>query len=136
MKRPGQNKPFFLNEKAVAVFGLAVLVMIAVPLYRGINQKRKINREIKQLEAEIKETENKNKQLKEMIDYFSSSQFLEEQARLNFKMKKPGEETVVVKTANPAVGGTEANGPAVGGGESERTVRSGNAGRWLKYFFK
>lgn len=85
------------NARFVALVGLIVIIAISIPLAKNISRKTEINREITNLQKEIKEIENKNTDLKKIIDYMGSDRYIEEQARLNFGLKKSGEEAVVVE---------------------------------------
>jgi cell division protein FtsB len=128
-------KTFFL------VF-LLVLVAMSVPLAKNINNRKRINAEIKSLEAEIKLTENKNGELNKLISYLESDQYIEEQARTNMGLKKDGEEVVVLKGLDQRKQGTTATGVAndtspftVPGLEKSKNNKSvSNPEKWLKYF--
>ncbi len=100
------------NKKVFAIIALVFLLLILVPLAKNYNRKRIVEKEIADIQQEIAEFEAKNRDLKEMVDYLQSDQSLEEQARLNMGMKKPGETvaviqgdafgTVMVEAARPA----------------------------------
>ncbi len=81
----------------VALAGLCFLVLISIPLAKNISQQHKIDSEIKDLEKEINSVEEKNDGLRKVMDYMSSDQFIEEQARLKFGLQKPGEQVAAVK---------------------------------------
>ncbi len=144
MPGPGQNnlKNFLLNPKVQALLGLIIVGLIIFPLIKNVNQRRKVNREIKELEEEIKTVSDKNNDLKKMINYLESDQFLEEQARLNFGFKKPGEEVAVVKTNNDGQAtSSSASGEAgniydIPGWEKSQPAKLvSNPQKWWKYFF-
>jgi cell division protein FtsB len=90
-------------------------------------KKRQIDREIAELQKEIGSLEKNNGDLKKIISYLDSEQFAEAQARLNFGLKKPGEEVVVVKSGNSAK-------IAENGLTGEENLS--NPAKWLKYFLK
>lgn len=120
-------KNFFYGPKFIALIGFLILVLIFTPLFKNINKRYLVNKEINELEQEIKEMEFQNKEFKNFISYIESDQFLEEQARLKFGLKKPGEEVAVILDDF-----SEADQENAIGGEKER--RS-NFQKWVKYFF-
>jgi len=114
------------SQRFLAIIGLVFLLIIVIPLAKTYSQRRLIEREIEDVKQEISDFENKNQELKEMINYLESDQSLEEQARLNLNLKKPGETVVVVEENK-----TLAN--QVGSEEFSR--RNGNFFKWWQYFF-
>jgi len=90
---------FFSSQRFLAIIGLVFLVVIIFPLARTYNQKRLVEKEIEDVKKQISEYESQNQQLKELAAYLQSDQSLEEQARLNLNMKKPGEAVVVIEDA-------------------------------------
>jgi len=80
---------------AVASLGL-VFFLIVTNL--KIYQRRSIlNARIAELKKEVEILEDRNKNLKENIDYVESEDYLERVAREQLNMKKPGEEVVVIQ---------------------------------------
>lgn len=131
---------FLLNQKTLALVGLAVIVLISFPLAKNISQRYKISQEIKELEAEINNLENQNTNLKEFMNYLESDQFVEERARLNLGLKKEGEEVAVIsgEAATIQNNGNKEEGAATGifGMEKEEPAKPiGNPRKWWRYFF-
>ena len=128
------------NPKILALIGLIIIILISVPLAKRVSQRYKIDQEIKDMEAEIAGLENKNIDLKELINYLESDQFVEEQARLQFGLKKEGEEVAVIKNeeVNQIQERVEAGGSAVfgivGSDKNKTAESSSNTARWWKYF--
>jgi len=87
---------YLAGPKVFAIIALVFLLLILVPLAKDYSRKRIIENEIIDIQNQIADFENKNKDLKEMIDYFQSDASLEEQARLNLGLKRPGETVVVI----------------------------------------
>ena len=129
------------NSKTFALFGLIIIILISVPLAKKVSQRYKIDQEIKDLEAEIAELENKNIDLKEFVNYLESDQFVEEQARLQFGLKKEGEEAAVIKSeeVEQIQERIEARGSAVfgiiGSDKNHPAKPISNPERWRGYFF-
>lgn len=112
------------NPRTLAIIALLFLLLILVPLAKNYSRKRIIEREIADIQQEISEFEAKNQDLKEMIDYLQSDQSLEEQARLNMGLKRPGETVAVIQ------------GEAFGSVQSvaEPKVAVANWRKWWQYF--
>ena len=117
---------FFSSQRFLALIGLVFLVIILFPLARTYSQRRLVEREIEEVKKQIADYESQNKQLTELAAYLQSEQSLEEQARLNLNMKKPGEAVIVIDNSkNPiAKSATAATGEPVG-----------NIVKWWRYYF-
>jgi len=126
----------FYNKKFLAFLGLVIIILISVPLAKNISKRYEISREIRGLEEEIKEQEFKNNDLKKLINYLESDQFVEEQARLNLGLKKPGEGVAVIidnqDTLNQASNSLTSNN----GGGTANLGEINNLQRWWGYFLK
>ncbi len=85
------------NPRILAIIGLLFLLLILIPLAKSYSRKRMIENEIAGIQQEINDFEAKNKDLKEMISYLQSDASLEEQARLNMGLKRPGETVAVIQ---------------------------------------
>lgn len=130
----GKNKgsarrrlPYFWTSQLFVFFiGLIFLSMILVPLLKNYAKQRAVANEIKDIQKEIADFESKNKDLSAMLDYLESNESLEEQARLNLGLKKPGEKVVVVQSEEIKDDGTTTTTP----------VNHGNWSKWWRYFFQ
>lgn len=145
MTKKGQKNYFekiFFNQKFLALLGLTAIVLISFPFAKNAVKQYKINREISEFKKEIAELQNKNLDLKRFVSSLESDQFIEEYARLNLNLKKPGEEKTVIKTD------AKGSGPA-GSSESDQIFNitgreketfgpepePSNPRKWLNYFF-
>ena len=128
------------NPLFLTILGLIIMAAITYPLIININKQSKINSEIKELELEISDLENKNLDLKELISYLGSNQFTEEQARLNFNLKKEGEEVVVIDNKDAVGAGNLPGQPKsvynINKEANTKKKKFANPQRWWKYFFK
>ncbi len=131
----------FFNQKFLALAGLTIIILISIPLSKNISQRYKINQQVKQLQQEIANLQNKNVDLKQFVSYLESNQFVEEQARLKLGLKKEGESVAVVET-QPNQGNKQNeiattsifNIPGLATVQPVKSVT--NPQRWWKYFFK
>lgn len=124
------------NSKTFALLGLIIIFLIGIPLVKKVSQQYKIDQEIKDLKDEIIALDNKNINLKEFISYLESDQFIEEQARLQFGLKKDGEEVVAIKVDGPNAGLKQQNFNFNILDNKYKTKIINNPQRWVKYFFE
>ncbi|MFZ4648775.1 MAG: FtsB family cell division protein [Patescibacteria group bacterium] len=113
-----------LKQKFYTVFLVILIILVLLPLVRGWRQKKMIEEEISGFKAEISAKEAGNKKLREAIAYLESDSSLEETARLNLGMKKPGESVAVIKE--------ELSTSSV---MIEKTEIESNYRKWFRYFF-
>ena len=120
------------SRLAVTALALAILVFLLPNWWRTREKQSQIDREIALMKADIQANEGNNSQLKQMLAYLESPEFLEEQARIKFNLKKDGEKVVVVKnmeTANDAIMQDQEE-------INEKNILPGNYQKWLDYFFE
>ena len=114
------------SQRFLAIIGLGFLVAIILPLAKTYSQKQLVEKEISEVKAQIDDFENQSRQLGELLDYLQSEQSLEEQARQNLNLKKPGELVVVIENKNAAASQAAANSPI---------SEDSNLSKWRRYFF-
>lgn len=128
-----QHRKFTFPKRLGLTFILvAILIFFAPSVIRMNTQQSKVDKEINSLKAEIAAAEGKNSNLKKMIDYLESDAFLDEQARLNFNLKKNGEKIAVVKTEGELSLFEQASSSESMANDQKRD----NFQRWIDYFFK
>lgn len=96
-QRPSFLYRFLVNPRTFALIALFFLLLILVPLAKNYSRQRLVEKEIAGIQQEIADFEAKNKDLEDMLVYLQSDQSLEEQARLNMGLKKPGETVAVIQ---------------------------------------
>ena len=145
VQKKGFIYSFIFNQKTLAVLGLILIVLIAIPLVKNINQRRAVDKEIKDMQEEITARKNKDSDLRQLMNYLESDQYLEKQARLNFGLKKKGEEVIVIKDGNSAGASLSGKGVAKeSSGISEippvKSAKNNNLAinpqRWWSYFLE
>lgn len=98
IKKRGSLQDIFF----MVFFGFLILTVIgflSVANFR-ISQKRSaMNSQIEKLKAEIKDAEEKKRQLEARLTESSGDEFLEKEAREKLNLKKPGEEVVAILPA-------------------------------------
>lgn len=114
------------SQRFLAIIGLVFIVAILLPLARTYSQKKLVEKEIEEIRSQIDLYESQSRELSELLSYLQSDQSLEEQARQNLNLKKPGETVVVIenkKTAFEAVNDDRLSSPV------------SNLKKWWGYFF-
>lgn len=106
-----------------------VVFVIAVFFFTGFMEKnaktKEVNKEVDILKKEIEKYEKDNKELSELIKYFSTDDYVEEQARLQLGLKKEGEKVVVVKESKEI--------PVQNTPKQEEILT--NYQKWMRYIF-
>ncbi len=134
-------RAIFSKQFLITLILIVLLVLFTLPLNKNWRQKRSIDKEIALLEQQVAEVENKNSNLRQVLDYMQSDQFVEKEARTKLNYKKPGEEVAVIENRDGQVSQpvTSVEGifdlpPAPKPTASPRLL--GNIEKWLNYFFK
>jgi len=119
-----------LGSKTVLLAGLLLLLLFSANFIRSRSGNRAINREISSLETEINQIEHDNSRLAELIKYLNSPAYLEEKARTDLGLRKPGERAVIVPDT-----GAGPTGETAGTAAATASPATSNPGRWWRYFF-
>jgi len=96
--RPGEQtlvRRFFASRWFLIV-ALLLSLMVAFGYARAYYQDYKVKQEIKSLQEQVKALEKKKLESVEILKYVSSPQFVEDKARTELNLKKPGENMLIV----------------------------------------
>lgn len=115
----------FSSQRFVAIVALAFLVLLSFPLAKSYSRRVLVDKEIADMKNKVSEFEQENKEMKELLEYLSSKESAEEQARLNLNLKKPGEAVVIVE---PLITSEENS-------IKEEEEPCSNFKKWWRYFF-
>jgi len=79
---------------------LLILILIAVIAAAGKEGYRRyqVDKEISELEDRIKQLEERNSSLSNLLGHFKSEEFLEKEARLKLNLVKEGEKLVIINS--------------------------------------
>jgi len=127
-----------LSSKLILLGSLILLIFISIALGKAIYRRYAIHKEIAGIRQEIDKAEGKNKELSELINYFSTDAFQEKMARQKLNLQKEGETVVAIpvkkKTDETAILGTNNNEQDSNTKETPE-VNIGNPQKWWLYFF-
>ncbi len=122
-----------LHPITISIFGILILFSISFPLAKKYSQRHEVSQEVKDLQKEIAAQEEKNSELKGMMDYLQTDQFVEEQARVNLNYRKEGEAVAVIK--DERIGLNFALVDSANSKHPSQNTRSRNPQKWWQYFF-
>ncbi len=87
----------FFGSRWFLVTALVVAVLVAFGYARAYYQDYKIRQEIDSLQEQVKKLERKKLESMDILKYVTSDAFVEEKARTELNLKKPGENVLIVK---------------------------------------
>ena len=122
------KKSKWLESGLVLVVLSLVLLFFAVNYLRNWNKSREINKEISNLNQEVKKLEGDNLQLTELIKYLNSTAFLEEKARTDLGLKKEGEKTIILSNFGQNATSSDQT-------SNNQQGQDSNFRKWWRYFF-
>jgi cell division protein DivIC len=127
-EKVGLKKRFFSSRLFLFIM-LGIALVVAVGYARAYYQDFKIKQEIKSLQEEVSSLQKKKINSLDILKYVSSSAYVEDQARIELNMKKPGESVVFVNNEkNSSKNEAVENSTTEGGQFVENPLK------WLYYF--
>lgn len=114
-------------------FGVVALAFVLGGVYKETQKKNQIQGVIDQLQAEADRIDRENKKMKENLEFLSSKDYLEIEAKDKLNQKNPDEEVIVLKN-NVAQDVIPAEEPTPK--KDEAKVAMANHLKWWNYFFK
>lgn len=130
MKKKKQTwfKRFFSSKMFVLAAFVLVLLMVFF-YFRSFYQDYKIRHEISQLEDQIRKLEGKKLESVEILSYVMEQGFVEQKAREELNMKKPGESVIVFNNTQ-----SSDRVPDYYADDNEEEGSLTNPEKWFKYF--
>ncbi len=127
---------FFKSQLLLCIGLLVILGLLIVPMVNNLKKRSALDKEIQQLKTEVTRGEAQTGDFKKMIEYLDSTQFVEEQARLNLNLKKQGENVVSIKDMGvaPTVQQVQDEQQKANEPEPPFSVKV-QINHWLDYFF-
>lgn len=128
MKRVQSRIRQFFGSRLFLVVALVAVTGVAVGFARAYYQDYEVHQEIKALESQVDQLQKKKLESMTILKYVMSSDFVEDKARTELNLKKPGERVLVVPRP---------------GQEAEKALEMGiprhplsNVVKWWYYFTK
>lgn len=120
----------FVRSRAFAVVGLMVLVFFGYLLVKEVQKKYEINHEISDLQKQVNQLGDRNKELNDLISYFGTDAYKELQAREKLNLQKEGEVVVALPPDQSQLGYS----PDAASDQAKQ-VKQSNPQLWWNYFF-
>ncbi|KKS53272.1 MAG: Cell division protein FtsL [Candidatus Magasanikbacteria bacterium GW2011_GWD2_43_18] len=86
----------FFSSRLFLILLFVTAVLVAISYARAYYQDYAIRQEIKELEQEVQQLQTKKLESFELLKYVSSPDYVEEKARVEFNLKKPGEHVIAL----------------------------------------
>jgi len=118
---------FFQSRLFLVVTGL-LLVLIAFSYIRAYYQDYQVRQKIQELQEQVQSLEGKKLESLQILQYVNSENFIEEKARTELNLKKPGENVVFVE----GVASASTTEPVVNSPVDEPVLS--NPLKWWYYF--
>src|SRR3989339_584186 len=96
MKNFLANKKSRWRKRIMGGLVAVILLVIVINFIRNWQTGRSIDSEISELQNTATTLDQENAQFKQLIEYFNSSAYVEERARIDLGLKKRGEKVVIV----------------------------------------
>ena len=119
----------FFGSRWFLVTAFVVAVLVAFGYARAYYQDYKIRQEIDSLQEQVKKLEHKKIESMDILKYVTSDAFVEEKARTELNLKKPGENVLIIKNQAEQVGNEETTQKS----PVEKTLLN-NPIKWWYYF--
>ena len=99
MRRNKHSSPLrrFFVSRLFLLLSLIVIGFVAMSYARAYYQDYTIRKEIIALQEEVKDLQKKRLESMEILEYVRGDAFVEEKARTDLNMKKPGEQVIFLK---------------------------------------
>jgi cell division protein FtsB len=115
----------FTKSKYFVVFLFLILILVFTAMSKEAYRYYKIGQEIRGLEKKIEDLKNSNEELAKLREYFTSKEFLEDEARRKLNMTKEGESVIII---SDSIASEE-------DAQQEQQIKVPNLKLWLEYFF-
>lgn len=128
------KKKNWFHSKWLLGLLITLVLLISISLVKEVVRSYRINKEIQQLQAQVLGLEGNNTDLQGFVEYLKTDRYFEEQARLKFGKKLPGEKVVVLKEEADVVS-SQTGSSLVFSGSSLNDKLASNPEKWFAYFF-
>ncbi len=131
MKKNTALSPVRRRQRLIVGALCVALLIVLFGVWNVWRKNRAINQEIASLQNEITDLRQNNIEMRQLVDYFNSTAYIEDKARTDLGLKKDGENVVVVPdNAKDLLLATRTGADAQA---AEKVVS--NPQKWWSYFF-
>lgn len=124
----GSRWRIFFGSQWFLIGGVVILAFLVLGYARAWYQDYQVGQEIARLETEVKRLESQRLQTLELLRYVQSPAFVEDKARTELNLIKPGEQVAIIATSATHIPSGQ---PGRGMVESPRLS---NPAQWWNYF--
>ena len=121
--------------KSAAFAGIIILAFASFAIYKENQKKKQVQAMIDQLQQEAERIGRENRKMEESLEFLSSVDYLEMEAKDKLNRKNPDEQVVVLKS-NAVQKEQENDGEEIPAQAKEEKVALANHIKWWNYFFK
>lgn len=133
-KKKKKIKTEIIRQILISLIGLFIIFLISIPLAKKITKQYRVNNEMRELENEISGLQKKNEELKNVIDYLKTDEYVKNRAKLDLNFREEGEEVVVVKDLNIVENETTDEIISIDDKIAKDNNNLSNPQKWLNYF--
>ena len=126
---PSSRARVFFSSKVFLICAFLLTLVFAIGFARAYFKDYAFREEVKRLQGEISQLEKKKLESIELLKYVSSTSYIEDTARLDFNLKKPGEQVLFIEKLGKEDESEDRGRKIVGSGQ-EMT----NPLKWWYYF--
>lgn len=119
----------FFTSRLFFVVIFSVIGLVIFGSIRTYYQDYKVKQEIASLQSEVVQLQKKKFQSMELLEYVTSNAFVEEKARTELNLKKPGEHVLIIPTLHSQQEQKQVPGAASASGQN-----LSNPIKWWYYF--
>lgn len=131
LRREKNMKKFreLLKNKWFVASIAALLIFFLVSGFNQLKQKRAVDKEIEALKAQSEELRRSNKEMEDLVAYFSTENYKEKAAREQMNLKKEGEFVYSFAAQDALSGQTSMQEGETGEAQTPNPLK------WWNYFF-
>lgn len=117
-----------ISFRVMTVIALIAIFMLGSALSKEVYREYKIKKEIDGLKSQIESMKKDNYELSQLIEYYQTDQYKEEEARKRLNLKGDGEKVVMINN-------NAGNAQQVETKTDQQKVELPNYMKWWNYFF-
>lgn len=126
-----------LYSQLIIVIGLVCIILFFIGISKKKSREAQINKETAELLSQVEHLEKSNKELADLISYFNSADFVEEEARTKLDLRKEGENVAIIsKNSHLEIVSNNIANNSSQKIENNAQQEKSNPSKWFNYFFQ